>query len=272
VSIAAWAIVRIARGDDADHGVQDISHVHGLGLNPADGSLVVATHHGSFRVIPESGDASLIGDTRQDTMGFTVVGPDHFLGSGHPDLVGRRAGQPAQLGLIESTDAGATWAPIALSGEVDFHGLASVDGAVYGWDAVTGRFMVSVDRREWQTRSTVDLFGFAVDPDDAERIAAARPSGMSESVDGGRSWRNTDGPDAVTLSWPTGGDLWAAEPDGSVWRRDGSDWARVGQLPGEPQALLATATDIYGAVIEDDGATGLYASADGGRSWDSITH
>ena len=42
-------------------------------------------------------------------MGFTVVGPDTFLGSGHPDI---RATDPPLLGLIESNDAAQTSARV----------------------------------------------------------------------------------------------------------------------------------------------------------------
>ena len=37
--------------------------------------------------LPEDGEATRIADRFQDTMGFTVVGPSTFLGSGHPDSV-----------------------------------------------------------------------------------------------------------------------------------------------------------------------------------------
>ena len=60
-------------------------HVHGLGVNPADGSLFVATHTGLFRAAPDEQRARRVADRYQDTMGFTFVAPDHFLGSGHPD-------------------------------------------------------------------------------------------------------------------------------------------------------------------------------------------
>jgi hypothetical protein len=65
--------------------------------------------------------AERVGDSYQDTMGFTVVGPNRFLGSGHPatdDL-------PPLLGLIESTDAGKTWEHVSLLGEADSHVLRS---------------------------------------------------------------------------------------------------------------------------------------------------
>jgi hypothetical protein len=271
VAVAVWAGVRLWGGDDTERRAAiaedpGVAHVHGLGLNPADGSLIVATHYGSFRIPADGNDAARIGDSFQDTMGFTVAGPDHFLGSGHPDLPGMQAGQPERLGLIESTDAGATWTSISLSGEVDFHGLASAHGRVYGWDSGTGRFMVSVDRSDWETRSTVELLGFAVDPDDANHIVGTGPGGLTRSADGGRNWTAVDGPKLVTLSWDAEAGLWGADLRGAVWHRNGADWVQAGELVGQPQAFLATPDALYAAAHDADDITGIYRSTDG-RTW-----
>ena len=77
-------------------------HVHGLGVNPADGALFVATHTGLFRAARGEMRAQRVGGRYQDTMGFAVVGPDRFLGSGHPD---GHEQLPPFLGLIEVTVA-----------------------------------------------------------------------------------------------------------------------------------------------------------------------
>ncbi len=104
-------------------------HVHGLGINPADGSLFIATHTGLFRVGPTSRKAVRVADRNQDTMGFSVVGPNRFLGSGHPDVdEAREQNLPSRLGLIESTDSGESWQPISLLGEADFHVLRGCAG------------------------------------------------------------------------------------------------------------------------------------------------
>lgn len=245
-----------------------VEHVHGLGIDPEDRALVVATHLGSFRIPPDGGEAERIGDSYQDTMGFTVAGAGYFLGSGHPDVRGMRAGQPTRLGLIESTDGGASWTILSLGGEADFHGLAYAGDTIYGWDAGTGRFMVSSDKRSWETRSTLDLFGFAVDPGNGDHIIGAGPSGLLDSDDGGRTWRETNGPALVTLSWDRAGGLWGADPEGEVWQRGNADWVRKGTLPGEPQAFLVTADTLYAAAHDADDRTGIYVSNDGGKSWD----
>jgi hypothetical protein len=72
--------------EDADvpaHGENVFGHVHGLGVNPADDRLYVASHVGVFRQTDQGFER--VADRWQDTMAFTVEGPDHFLGSGHPD-------------------------------------------------------------------------------------------------------------------------------------------------------------------------------------------
>lgn len=108
-----------------------VVHVHGLGLNPKDGSLFAATHTGLFRIT--EGRAERVGNRYQDTMGFTVVGPDRFLGSGHPELRDYTSGKlPGLLGLIESKDAGRSWKPQPLLGEADFHILAFAHGRFTG--------------------------------------------------------------------------------------------------------------------------------------------
>ena len=59
----------------------EVGHIHGLGIDPADGTLYVATHFGLFHV-KDDHEPTRVADRYQDTMAFTVVGPGHFLGSG----------------------------------------------------------------------------------------------------------------------------------------------------------------------------------------------
>ena len=244
-----------------------VAHVHGLEMDPGDEELYAATHTGLFR-IPRQGRAERVGGSYQDTMGFTIAGPDRFLGSGHPDVPSMRRGQPPLLGLIESTDAGETWEQLSLSGEADFHSMAFAHGRVYGWNSTAGSFMVSNDLSTWETRSSVDLLGFAVDPTDAEHIVGTGPNGLFESTDGGRTWEPADGPGLVVLSWDPDMGLWGVEPDGTVHRRatEGPTWQPAGPLPGEPEALLARDGVLYAAARDGQG-TGIYRSGDEGATW-----
>ncbi|MFE9770466.1 hypothetical protein ACFYOV_02025 [Streptomyces sp. NPDC005931] len=110
-----------------------VSHVHGLGIDPADGRLYVATHEGVIAVA-DNGTAERVGDTA-DYMGFTVIGPKTFLGSGHP---AEGSGGHGNRGLIRSTDTGRTWKTLSLGGTTDFHSLEYANDTVYGYDSTRG--------------------------------------------------------------------------------------------------------------------------------------
>ena len=240
----------------------ELEHVHGLGVDPEEGTLYAGTHYGLFRLTAD-GKGTRVADRVQDFMGFTVAGPDHFLASGHPG-----AGQdaPSSLGLIESTDGGQTWQPLSLAGEADFHALEYRHGSVYGLNALTGDFMVSDDKTTWQTRSSQPMADFAVSPDDPDVIVATTEQGLASSDDGGRTFTLVRGaPLLLLVSWAEDGTLVGVGPEGTVYVRagDGEDWQRRGVLDSAPEALAAVSSEeIYAAA---GGA--VLVSADGGRGF-----
>jgi photosystem II stability/assembly factor-like uncharacterized protein len=259
------AVAGCGDSDDATTTATDpgIEHVHGLGVDPADNTLYAATHFGLFR-LPENGPAERVGDNYQDTMGFTVVGPNRFLGSGHPDL--QDPDLPPLLGLIESTNAGRNWKSLSLLGEADFHALSFRHGSVYGYDATNQRFMVSRDRTTWQTRSQpADLIAFAVDPGDADHVLATTSTGGLASTDGGRTWTSAPSP-IVVLSWADDGTLAGVGVDGGLYLSadSGVTWEQTGELPGPPEAFLVVDSRTLVAAVQD---LGLYESTDSGVSW-----
>jgi photosystem II stability/assembly factor-like uncharacterized protein len=241
-------------------------HVHGLGINPADGTLYAATHTGLFTV--RDGAGQRVADRLQDTMGFTVVGPDHFLGSGHPDFRDKQLTLPNRrplLGLIESRDAGRSWQPLSLLGEADFHALQVAHGQVYGYDATGGRFLVTSDRRHWQVRSVLELTSFAVSPADPQLVLAATEGGLVRSREGGRRWQAIRGPAGLLLDWERPDLLWVITENGQLWlsKDAGASWRQAGKINGHPEAFLAHNTTLYVAVAQ----LGIVTSTDEGRSW-----
>mgnify|MGYP000583692618 CR=1 FL=1 len=257
-----------SNGDDAPAASDDpgAAHVHGLGVDPGDGILYAATHHGVFK-IPTAGTAVRIADRFQDTMGFTIAEAGRFLASGHPDMQDeelRAPGKPPLLGLIESRDGAQTWVSLSLLGDVDFHALVAAHGRVYGADATGGRFMVSADGRQWETRSQQPLLSFAVSLQSPEVVVASTGEGVLASSDGGRTWSPQAGaPGVAWLAWGPSG-LWGVTASGELYRSaDGATWTTAGPVPGdEPEALLADGDDIYVAT-----SNGIHQSADGGRTW-----
>jgi photosystem II stability/assembly factor-like uncharacterized protein len=246
-----------------------VEHVHGLGVDPADGVLYAATHFGLWR-IPEHEQATRVADRHQDTMGFTVVGPRTFLGSGHPDFQ-MDPDLPVRLGLIRSDDAGETWESVSLSGGADFHVLHAVHGQVYGWDSGSGRVMVSGDDGEtWETRTTLDLRDLVVSPEDSERLLATTGGGVLRSEDGGRTWAQVVGAPALTvLAWAGQDSLYGVTPDGTVhYSPDGgATWPQRGLVDGDPEALTVSVDGqserLYVAVAQ----RGILSSDDGGATF-----
>jgi hypothetical protein len=244
-------------------------HVHGLGVNPRDGTLFIATHTGMWRVKANEREAERVGDTLQDTMGFTVVGADRFLGSGHPDPRDIRDGRlPPLLGLIESKDAGSTWRPISLLGEADFHVLRSFGKRIYGYDATNDRLLVSLDAgRSWQKRQRpAPLIDLAADPDNAERLVAAGEDGLYRSGNEGQTWELVREDAVGLLTWPRQNSLFLVDGRGQVFvsPNGGRGWTVVGRIGGQPAAFLGrSAAELYVAL--HDGT--IKRSADGGRTW-----
>jgi photosystem II stability/assembly factor-like uncharacterized protein len=245
-----------------------VVHVHGLGVDPGDGTLYAATHSGLFK-IPEKGEAERVANRAQDTMGFSVVGPGRFIGSGHPDFREDDV-RPPLLGLIESDDAGVTWDRVSLHGEADFHALQAAHDKVYGYDSTSGTFMVTEDKQTWDRRSRLQLLAFAVDPADPDRVVAATLQGPVASADGGRTWTPLTGaPPLAVVAWQTGAGLFGVGVDGSVHRSGdgGRSWARAGEVGGQPEALtvdtVEEATRLHVAVAD----RGIVVSTDGGRTF-----
>jgi hypothetical protein len=242
-------------------------HVHGLGVNPADRALFIATHTGLFRSPQGEQTARRVRDRFQDTMGFTVVGPDRFLGSGHPDA---RENLPAFLGLLRSTDAGETWDSISLLGQRDFHVLEAAGPRIYGFgsDFKTRQadLLVSDDGgRSWSERSVPEpLLALAIDPRDPDRALASGEQGLYLSADAGRRWRSLT--DRVgLLAWSRDSGAYLASRDGRVSRTPdgGRTWRRVGHVGGPPSAFEAAAGELYVAL--HDGT--VKRSVDDGRTW-----
>jgi len=270
VGVGVFALARSSADtvDDGSTADAEPVHVHGLGINPADQALLIATHTGTYRVAPDAAKAQRIGDSRQDTMGFSVAGPDDFLGSGHPDIgEAIEKNLPPLLGLIESRDAGRTWNPISLSGEADFHVLRFAGNRVYGYDASNDRLLVSPDRgRTWTevTRPT-PLLDLAVDRTNSDRAVASGEGGLYLTRDGGRTWRRLT-PSIGLLAWPSPRRLYLVDTDGSVLRSTdvGNRWSAVGNVNGTPTAFLAQSDDELYVAIHDGT---IKQSKDAGRTW-----
>lgn len=269
VGVAVLALVLLAGGvgggpggSDSEGGARSIADVHGLGVDPRDGALYIATHTGLFRSPPGTRTARRVDAPEQDLMGFSVAGPGRFLASGHP---GPGQDLPSSLGLIESRNGGRTWRSVSLQGEADLHVLRAAGDVAYAYD---GRLLVTPNGgRSWQELSAPgDVVDLAPSPSEPGRVAAATADGLQLSDDGGRSW-NPGGLDfPVLLAWTSREGIFAVSGEGTVYAAGdpAGKWREVGSVPGPPAAFSADREgNIYFA--RADGAVDF--SSDGGRSW-----
>jgi photosystem II stability/assembly factor-like uncharacterized protein len=274
LTLAATALAALALaacGDDDGGGGETAAsdrapeHIHGLGVNPADGALYIASHSGLFRSDQGAASAEPVGDSAQDTMGFTVIGADRFLGSGHP-APGEDG--PPHLGLIESTDAGESWSEVSLAGEADFHVLRFAHDRVYGYNGLTGELLISDDGGEsWDSRtSPAPMIDLAIDPEDPERMIGSTEGGVGVSTDGGETWKPLVR-EIGLLAWPEARRLYLVNAAGEVRVSDdvGESWSDVGSIGGQPAALAADGPRTLYAALADGT---VLESADGGASWD----
>ncbi|GAA2427278.1 F510_1955 family glycosylhydrolase [Streptomyces coeruleofuscus] len=235
-----------------------VSHIHGLGLDPGDQRLYVATHEGVYTPGPE-GEPEPVGDSRDDFMGFTVAGDKTFYASGHPTSGGNK-------GLVKSTDAGETWKSLSLSGESDFHALESAHGTVYGYDSTNGLVRTTKDGVSWKDGARLDALDLAVSPGDPGVVLATTAEGVARSGDGGQTFAPGRGPVMAFLSWTAKDGLYGIDSSGRLNRSTdgGTTWKKVSTVPGgRPQALTAVGAEHVLAATR----TGVFESEDGGRTF-----
>ncbi len=241
-------------------------HVHGLGINPKDDALLIASHTGLYSA-QGAQRPRRVGDY-QDTMAFEVIGPDHFLGSGHPDV---RADLPPYLGLIESRDGGRTWKPRSLQGKVDFHLLKADGRRVYGYgsdfETRADRLLASADGgRTWAPRRIPEpLISLALDPDDSRHLVASGQEALHVSRNGGRTWRRLPGAPGL-LAWSAPGRLFSVDEQGVVAVRamGGRTWQATGTVSGGPAAFERGRAGQLLVALHDGT---VKQSANGGVTW-----
>lgn len=244
----------------------DVTHVHGLAVDPADpGRVYVATHEG-FGVWSEAG-VERVSESTADFMGFTV-GPDGtFYGSGHP---GRGEAGPSSVGLIRSTDGGRSWEPVSLSGEADFHALAADEDGVVGYDANTGQLRLSPDGQSWEdVRAPLGFLDLAADPGSSRVLGTNGQGVLVLSEDGGRTFEPVpDAPRLLLVDFFTDGAILGVAADGAlrVGLADGS-WEVAGARAGEELQAMTVGPDDTVWVL--DGA-GLRRSVDRGRTLEVV--
>ncbi|MEU0684439.1 F510_1955 family glycosylhydrolase [Streptomyces albogriseolus] len=262
LTLAACSSGKDGEGDAPAASQPTVSHVHGLGIDPADSRLYVATHEGLFTP-GKGGTAQRVGDSQDDFMGFTVAKANTFLASGHP---APGADGPSNRGLIESTDAGKTWKTRSLAGEADFHALDYADRTIYGYDSTSGLLRVSKDGTAWEDRARLEALDIAVNPDAPDTVLATTAQGVAKSTDAGKTFTPGNGPVMAFVSWAKDDALYAIDTSGGLNRSTdgGTTWKKTTTVPGgQPQALTAVNARRILTATQD----GVYESRDSGKTF-----
>jgi hypothetical protein len=252
----------------------DPPYVGALEVNPRDGSLLLATNSGLWRVSRdgrriERQRARLGTNNVSAGLALRFTGPDELVGSGHP---GSERSDVPILGLIRSSDGGRTWRPVARAGESDFHSLAVSGGTIAAAEGSEATAFVTADGgRTFESRATpLALVDLELDPGSPEHWMGSAENGLFSSDDAGETWRPRDTLPNIRLAWPTSGSLFRVDPDGVVRESAdaGATWEEVGHVEGETQALAARApSTLYAADVEGV----IRVSRDGGRTWSRFT-
>lgn len=213
------------------------THIHGAVRDPADGTLLIATHQGLFTQSED--DLKSIGPV-VDLMEFTVAPDGTYYASGHP---GMQTDLPQPLGLARSTDGGATWEVVSRGGESDFHALAVSADQILAYDGVLRQ---SADGKEWTTRAIPQQpISLDISADGATVLASTGTTVLKTTADLGTWSPLPAAPPAVLVASADASTIVVLTKDGRLHQsNDGGETWTAGDTPvPTPSSMSASRVD-----------------------------
>ncbi len=244
-------------------------HIHELVVDPSDGTLLVATHEGLYRLtVGNDGSAQAVGPIGGldfDPMGFTLIDGIGYA-SGHPGPTTRGTFGSPNLGLITSTDL-ENWTNVSLTGVTDFHGLTAAttaggDPRLFGYDGSRQRIVTSLDSgNSWSDGAELaarDILAVG------ESLYATTADGLSVSTDNGKTFTiDTAAPTLYVVAADPNGTIAGVDTTGTLWTRaPGQGWTQGHTVAGTPQAVAVDGDRLY---VADD--RGIAYTDDAGAAW-----
>ena len=168
----------------------DWRHVHGLGVDPNDSSILYIATHGDFYQSRNYAPPVKVDKIRADYMAFNAPHDKDLplYASGHPSTGGN-------TGLIKSIDGGVTWESVSkvLEPPVDFHAMTlskSNPDLILGFDSGGRGLFKTIDAgKTWNTLEYPEyISALAISPTDSQMIFAGTANGIFKSIDGGTTW------------------------------------------------------------------------------------
>ncbi|MEX2192302.1 MAG: hypothetical protein WD717_02825 [Nitrosarchaeum sp.] len=167
-------------------------HVHGIGIDPTDSSILYIATHGDFYQSRNGAIPVKVDKVRADYMAFNAPHDKDspLYASGHPSSGGN-------TGLIKSTDGGMTWQQVAkvLEPAVDFHAMTlsnSDPNLILGFDSGGRGLFKTIDAgNTWENLEYPEyISALAISPNDSQLIFAGTGNGIFKSDDGGITWNH----------------------------------------------------------------------------------
>ncbi|MFC0274819.1 F510_1955 family glycosylhydrolase [Metabacillus herbersteinensis] len=184
-------------------------HIHGLGFT-GDGEKLLVPAHDGLRIY-ENDAWEKSKNEPHDYMGFSMTS-DGFYSSGHPSP---SSDLKNPFGIIKSDDTGSKIEPLALYGEVDFHGMSAGyhSSSIYVINSEPNSIMsnpglfYSLDNTEnWKQSKVENLTGqattLAVHPDNENMVAMGTNEGVFISLNNGDNFEQAlEGESVSALSY-----------------------------------------------------------------------
>jgi len=256
----------------------DWRHVHGLGIDPVDRTILYIATHGDFYHSHDGNPPFKVDIVRADYMAFNAP-PSAGIplyASGHPSTGGN-------TGLIRSTDGGQSWESVAkvLEPPVDFHAMAvsrSDPNVIIGFDSGGRGLFKTVDSgKTWETLQYPDyISALAISPSDSQIVFAGTGKGIFQSNDGAKSWIQLDEYKGITIlamSFDENGVLYASNQFGLSRSSDlGETWGKINKPDLTITSIAVDSQNkiIYIAGYSSQGFQEVYRSLDDGVSWQII--
>ena len=167
-------------------------HVHGIGVDPIDSSILYIATHGDFYQSRSGAPPVKVDKVRADYMAFNAPHDKDspLYASGHPSSGGN-------TGLIKSTDGGITWQQVAkvLDPAVDFHAMTlskSDPNLILGFDSGGRGLFKTIDAgKTWENLEYPEyISALTISPNDSQLIFAGTGNGIFNSNDGGITWNH----------------------------------------------------------------------------------
>jgi hypothetical protein len=224
-------------------------HVHGLGIDPSDPSILYIATHGDFYKSVNGGTPVKVDKQRADYMAFNAPQTQGIplYASGHPATGGN-------MGLVKSTDGGQTWQLVStvLDPPVDFHAMAvskSDPNVIIGFDSGgRGLFKTTDAGKTWDKFDYPGQYvtALAISPSDPKVIFAGTNDGVYQSNDGAASWTQINqykGIAVMALAFDGEGDLYASTEEFGLARSSdlGETWESINR---PPDSLTATSIAV----------------------------